>query len=350
MDKELLLEAEKLLQEPAELHDIPIWHANSALNITSLTANEARHEFYHVEYLIYPSNLYLVFESRATKDTNGNFDTPILQKSRDGITKPLWQEFRERFQKKIGTSVSHVFFGDYDIGTNGDEFFTVKSEPKDCRWRYTRKRNKDSIFITAISKSEALQYQAILDEIRLERAIKIVEDRHARIESRAGREYAITSLDSKYASELDLFTFGDETFRFRQFSTEFFYTPAGLLAFDTFYQEIAVPYRDDEITTAEWKEKSYNLEKRLTEDEDLGPELRINNVSKFNLSRLKNGNCEVESDLLDDRTGRLFRLVVKSQDFDDILDAVASELTVVFQRKKQIRRANEALHLLASKK
>lgn len=349
MDKKFILDTLKLLTAPAKKQDIPVQRAVSALGVSALTVNAEKHQFLSVEYLIYPNNLYFIFDSRAPIDENGNYISPLFQDSRYNSLKPVWQEFRERVEAKLGTSITYIFFGDYKIEGN-EEFFTVKTEPKNCRWRYTKKANKDSVFITTMSKEEALEYQDILDEIRINHAIRATEDQRAREKSRQCRQETITSLDSDYADEFELFTFNPETFRFRQFTTEFLYTPEGRAAFDRFYQEICVPYRNDEIADALWREKSHDLENRLTSDEDLGPELRLCSVHGFKILRRKDGGCDVESDLEDDRTGHAFRLTVKSQKFDDILNAVTTELTVVFQRKRQARRATATLQSLASKK
>lgn len=348
MDQNILLAAKELLEQPTELEEISIQRAAIALGVNALTLG-FNHRFGFAEYLIYPQNLYLIFDGHAAKDENGNFDSPIFQEESPNGSKPLWQEFRERLEEKLGTSVSHIFFGDYKI-EGSDEFFTVKNEPKDCRWRYTKKRKKGTIFITRLTKRQALEYQAILDDLRLERAIKIVQARTDHEQSRLCRTDTITTLNSKYPEEFDRFTFNDTTFRFRQFTTEFLYTPAGLEAFDKFYVDYCIPYRNDEIAEAEWREKSSHLQKILYEDDDFASELLRNNVSKFTLTQLDNGSCRVESDLIDDRTGHQFSVIVKSQRFDDILSAVDTELTVVFQRKRQIRRATSILHQFASQK
>lgn len=348
MDSKILLAAEKLLQEPQQLEEIPIQRAVSALGISALTLG-SNHSFHHVVYLIYPNNLYLSFDGHAAKDMNGNYDSPIFQNSGYNYLKPLWQEFRERAEAKLGTSITQIFFGDY-LKKDNEEFFTVKDEPKDCHWCYTKKRNKDSVFITRISREQAQQYQAILDELRLERAIGIIRDRLDREDSRACRQEAIITLNSKYPEEFERFTFGDETFRFRQFQTEFLYTATGLNAFDDFYRNICIPYREDEIADAEWEEKSRKLETQLLDNDGFGSEFRLNSIHNFKITRLEGNSCRVESDLIDDRTGRQLSLIIASQKFDDILNAVISELTVVFQRKKQARRATATLQSLASKK
>ena len=348
MDSKILSLTEELLRQPAKLEEIPIQSADSALGVDALYM-DCDHKFYLTEYLIFPSNLYLIFDGHAARDKHGNFDSPIFQKECVNGFKPLWQEFRERLEEKLGTSVSHIFFGDYQIGENGDEFFTVKSEPKDCHWRYTKKRKKGTIFITRISKKQALEYQDILDELRFARAAEIAQERLDREQSRLCREEAITALNSKYSEEFERFTFEAESFRFRQFFTDFLYTPTGLETFDHYYETIYKPYRDDEIADAEWREKSRQLEYRLLNDSELGPEFRFNNVHSFKLTRLDDNCCKVDSDLLDDRTGRQFSIIVKSQRFDDILEDIISELIVVFQRKKQIRRATATLQRLTAK-
>lgn len=346
MEKDYIFEAKELLREPPELKEIPIFRAASALD-ASLTLGQ-NHSFHYAEYHIYPVNLYFTFQGYATKDINDNYDSPIFQDSRYNYTKPLWQEIRERFEAKWGIKISHIFFGEYEKHPNGEEFFTVKNEPKDSHWIYIRKPEIDGVSIGKLTPEQITKHQAIVDEIRLNRAIATVIDRHEREESRVSREEAITALDSKYSSEFERFTFGPETFRFRQFFEEFYYTPKGLEAFDNFYERKCVPYRNDEIANAEWREKSKTLKERLVNDEEIGHEIRMNNVSNFKITRLPNGCCQVESDLIDDRTGKQFHLIIDSQRFDDILDEVISELVIVFQRKKQIRRAAETLHLLAS--
>ncbi|MBR3319699.1 hypothetical protein IKG20_00090 [Candidatus Saccharibacteria bacterium] len=349
MDKNIIFAAEQLLREPKKLEEIPIQRAVAALDISALTVGH-NHEYYHVEYLIYPNNLYFIFNGLAPKDENGNFESPIFQDSRYNGTKPLWQEFRERIEEKWGTSVSLVFFGTYKDEGQGEEFFTVKDEPGKCRWCYSKKTSKDSVFIKSISKKEALEYQAILDDIRLEHAVRIVENNLARERSRTCREEAIMSLDSDYPDEFERFTFEDEFFRFRQFRTEFLYTPEGRKAFDEFYIKVCVPYRKDEIEEFEWEEKSHELKNRLMADDELEPEFRLYGADNFKITRLEDGRCKVESDLVDDRTGHTFYLEVDSQKFDEILNTVISELTIVFQRKRQIRKATATLQSLASKK
>ena len=350
MDKQFILDVIKLLSTPAKKQDIPVQRATSALGVNALTVNAEKHQFLSVEFLIYPTNLYLIFDSRAPIDENGNYISPIFQNNRYNHLKPLWQEFRERVAEKLGTSISCVFFGDYKVAEDNEEFFTVKTEPKTCRWRYTKKLDKDSLFITAMSKEEAFAYQSILDEIRIGHAIKAVEDRYARAESRACREETITSLASDYPDEFERFTFNEETFRFRQFNVEFLYNPTGRAAFDKFYTDACIPYRNDEIAELEWREKSRQLEARLLNDDDFGPDFRLYGPHSFKILCRKDGGCDVESDLEDDRTGHQFHMTVNSQKFDDILNAVTTELTVVLQRKRQVRRAVATLQSLASQK
>ena len=352
MDQEILLEARKLLEEPPKLEEIPIQRAVSALGVSAITLGQ-NHNFGEVAYLN-QTNLYLYYDGHAARDKNGNYDSPIFQNDRYNHLKPLWQEFRERVKAEMGISVSQILFGDYKVLDNKDEEFIVKSEPKDCRWRCTKKPVKKpangSIFITAMSRKQALAFQAILDEIRLERALEIVIERRARAESRLCREEAITVLNGKYPDEFERFTFDEEDFRFRQFDVRFLYTENGLEAFDNFYQKSCIPYRADEIDKAEWEDKSHKLQGYLMGDESFGSEFRKCGVGEFKIRRCNNGGCEIDIDMIDDRFGQPFHMFVESQRFDDIVEAVSTELAVVFQRKRQINRATAHLQQWAAKK
>ena len=345
MEQKILQAVKELLQEQPEPEEIPIQRAVSALGVSSLMRGHG--EYHMVEYQVYPTNLYLTFKSMATRDETGNFNSPIFQNDHYNGYKPLWQEFRERFEAEIGTSVTQVFFGNY-IKKGHDERFIVEDEPKDCRYRYTKKRDKDTIYITYIAEEQAYEYQEILDEIRFERASKIVLEREARKESRICRKEAIITLNSKYSDEFERFTFDDETFRFRQFNTAFFYTPEGLAAFDEFYVKVCTPYRNEEIEEKEWEEKSRQLSECILNGVETELGLRVNLTQSFQIKRTEGNGCVIESDLIDDRTGRQFSLAINSQKFDDILSATIAELTVVFQRKKQIKRAVSVLQSLAS--
>ena len=348
MEKEYILEAQEYLKRPEDLMNIPVQRAATALGVNGLTVGH--NKFHLAEFLIYPNNLYLTFDNSSTRDKNGNYDSPIFQTDSYNGFKPLWQEVREHVEKKIGTSISLIFFGDYQISGNDDEFFTVKTEPKDCHWRYTKKKDKDSVFITAMTEKEAQEYQDILDQIRLERAVRIVKEEAERKESRANRENAIEYLRAKYSQEFERFTFEEETFRFRQFGTEFYYTDKELHHFDDFYMAVCIPYHLDEIADDDWKKTTKELEKKIMSDPNFGPEFILCGTHTFRFVPCEDNGCRVQCDMIDDRTGKTFETYVPSQMPEQIYDAIAPELTIVFQRKKQARRASAILQNLASKK
>ncbi|MBR5389649.1 hypothetical protein IK146_03765 [Candidatus Saccharibacteria bacterium] len=347
MEERYIPEARKYLERPKKLLSIPVQRAATALGVTGLTVGHGK--FHTVEYLIYPNNLYLTFDSSSTRDKNGNYDSPIFQTDSYNGHKPLWQELRESAEKKIGTSISSIYFGDYRIDEGNDEFFTVKTEPKECHWRYTKKKDKDSIFITAMTREEAQEYQDILDQIRLKRATRIVKEEFDRKESRTNRENGIKCLQTKYATVFERFTLEEETFRFRQFNREFFYTDEGLCSFDKFYMEVCVPYNLDEIADNDWRKSTKEIEKRLLSEPNLGPEFILCGSHTFRFIPCDDNGCKVECDITDDRTGKSFEMYIQSQMPEQIYNAIVPELGIVFQRKRQARRATATLQNLASK-
>lgn len=346
MHEDLILAAKELLKQPVELLEIPVQRAVTALGISSLSVG---HDYYHMaEFLIYPKNLYLSFPKRATRDKNGNYDSPIFQHNFYNSLKPFWQTFREQLETERGTSIDRIFFGNYvQLGPN-EEHFIVTDEPKDARWLYLKNTEKNTTTILALTDAEIAHYQAILDDMKLARAITVVQDRRNRDESRACRENAIAYLQSKYHDTTDRFNFGEETFKFRQFNIEWLYISSDLQRFDDFYLGGYLPYKLDELSGAEWRKISNELEYRLLSDRDFKDYFIMENVHGFRFRLTDDGRCEVLSDMLDDLTGQDFCLVVDSQDPETIYDIVVKKLEVVFQRKEQLRRAAITLQKLSS--
>lgn len=336
--------AQALLKEPREILDIPIQRAVSALGVDALTIG---HNFFHMpEYFRYPRNIYLTFTSKAAKDIDGNYDSPIFQSDRYNGIKPLWQEFREAYEKETNQQVDHVFFGVWTHIDEDDSFFPVFNEiSEDVGWIFV-KNVKGDISIARLTEKDICRYQTMLEELRLNRAIRIIKEREARIESRTYRENAIEYLKNRYNAPTDRFNFGEESFKFRQFNIEFLYISSELMRFDDFYRENYLPYRFDEKTEEEWREKSKKLNEMLMSSGMFRQDFLLSHAGPFKFSFRRDG-CIVESDMIDEQTGKQFRKVILSQDDDKILEALEKELTRIFERKRQIRRAGAILHNLA---
>lgn len=333
-----------LLSEPQELLEIPVQRAVSALNVDALTVG---HGYFHMpEYFRYPKNIYLSFPSKATRDVDGNYDSPIFQSDQYNGFKPLWQELREVYEEETGQQVDHVLFGNWTNVNEEDSFFPVSNSiTEDVEWIFV-KNTKGDISIAHLTNEQRLHYHAELEELRLNRAIKIIREREARDESRACRENAIDYLTTRYRSPTDRFNFGEESFKFRQFNIEFLYTSSELVRFEDFYREYYLPYRFDEKTEEEWHEKSKQLNDMLMSSGMFRKDFLLSHAGPFKFSFRRDG-CIVESDMLDEQTGKQFHKVILSQDNDRILEILEQELTRIFERKRQMRRASAVLHGLA---
>ncbi len=347
MPQEIIKEkALTLLNEPKELLEIPIQRAVSALKVDALTVG---HTHFHIpEYIRYPRVVYLSFNSKSTKDAEGNYDSPIFQSNNYNGRKPLWQEFRETVEEKIKQRIDHVFFGIWEKPNDEDSFFMVSDDITDeTEWCFI-KNTKGDISIAKLSAEDKSEYKALLDDLRLKRAIAIVKEREERVESRMYRENAITYLTERYNHATDRFNFGEESFKFRQFNIEFLYTSSGLLRFDDFYKEYYLPYRFEEKIAEEWQKKSKRLNEMLTSSGMFHEDFILSNAGPFKFSFRRDG-CIVESDLIDDQTGKQFHKVILSQDDEKILEALEKELIRIFERKRQMRHATIILQNLAVK-
>lgn len=335
-----------LLNEPQEPLDIPIQRAVSALNVDALTVG---HGYFHMpEFFRYPRNIYLSFLSKATKDVNGNYDSPIFQSNQYNGFKPLWQELREVYEKETNQQIDHIFFGNWANINEEDSFFPVlNSITEDAEWVFV-KNTKGDISITRLTTEQRLHYQAQLEELRLNRAIKIIKEREARNESRACRENAIEYLTTRYHSTTDRFTFGEESFKFRQFNIEFLYISSELMRFEDFYKGQYLSYRFDEKIEEEWHEKSKQLNEMLMSSAMFRKDFLMSHAGPFKFSFRRDG-CIVESDMLDEQTGKQFHKIILSQENDKILEILEQELTRIFERKRQMRRANTILQGLAAR-
>ena len=348
MNKEIDLAAKKLLKKKKKSR-IPIQRAAIALGVSSLRKDQ-KNRLYHVQYLLYPTNLYIVFPGRATIDTNGNYDSPIFQDNRYNHTKPLWMEFREQFEKQTRReNISHVLFGSYkklkeDESVDGirEELFDVVNDPKKASWLCIIDKSGVKVEFGQIDREKAKQYQKVLDEIKLRRASEEVKMNLNHEESTKCRESAIKTLQEQYPDWADRFTFGESTFRFRQFNAEFLYTAEGLEKFETFYKNFATPYANDEEAKRRWEEQAKKLNTEIFNNESVGEKIQLAGAHKFTFNLINEG-CEILSGMRDDRTGKDYRLIVKSRDASTIKAVIIDDLTMMFKRKAQVERASETL-------
>lgn len=351
MEQTIVMEAQRILKEPPEREKIPIQRAANALN-KSLTEGTYLPEYHFVKFLDRgrKTNLYFTYPSTAARDENGNYDSPIFQDSHYNNIPPLWQLFREQLEKKWNTKITRVIYGDYREESDGEAFFKVKEEPAQGGWLYVEKPD-GSFSIGQLNAYQINVHQSIFDGLRTKRAYRIATMRADHESSKKCKQDGIAYLKKHYPDYFDRFTFdSDETFRFRQFSTEFLYTPEGLSYFDEFYLRVAEPYRQDEEAKEAWKETSKNIKERILNDAELASGLKRENGDDFKFNRLEDGSCEVTSDLIDDDTSREFSIRVPSQDPDVIFNEVTAKLRVILQRKEQARRAISTLYSLASRK
>lgn len=349
MGKTIIEEVQDILKSPPEKRNIPIQRAANALG-TALT--QGKNEYHLVRFLEMGTrtNLYFTYPSQAARDENGNYDSPIFQDSRYNNMPPLWQLFREQLERKLGHKITRVVYGEYHKATDGEEFFKVKDEPAQGSWIYIEKP-RNAISITQLKPDEIRDHQAIFSKLLEDRAYKIAKE-HAECESsKKCKNDSIAYLRKRYPDpdSIDRFNFeSDHVFRFRQFNTEFSYTPEGLERFDNFYNEVAEPYRQDEDAEVKWQATGEEIRKRILSDTEISEGLIFENAHEFRFMRLENGGCEVSIDLIDDRTGRQFSVRISSQNPDDIFKGVTAKLRVVLQRKEQARRAIGTLQRLAS--
>lgn len=327
---------------------IPIQRAANALG-TALTRGKNEYHFVRFLEMGTRTNLYFTYSSRATRDENGNYDSPIFQDSRYNNMPPLWQLFREQLESKSGHKIIRVVYGKYRKGTDGEEFFKVKDKPIQGSWVYIEEPG-DKVSITQLAPDEAKEAQAILDGLRRDRADRIAKERADLESSKKSRESGIAYLKKKYRSYFERFVFEEKIFRFRQFNKEFLYTKEGLEDFDNFYRTTAKPYRQDELADERWRKKSREIKNKILSDPELSKGLILEKVHEFRFTRLEDGGCEVSIDLIDDRTGRQFNVHVSSRRPSAILKTVTANLRVLLQRKEQARRAVGTLQSLASGK
>lgn len=345
-NKTIREKALELLNSPRELQQIPIERVNSALNIS---ASHVGHEHYMAPiYLSGKKTIYLIIPKKAMRYGDNTFDSPVFQTPKYNYVKPLWQEFREAFEQAWGNiKVDLVFFGNWkQVNKKDTDFEVADLIDETTEWVLIKKANVSEYNIVHLMPDQRATYQKILNDLRLKRAIGIVKDNENRRRSRLCRAEGITSLDVKYHNEFEVFTFGEETFRFRQFTNEFLYTKEGLAEFDRMYEKVYKPYRIEEAITAEWKEKSKKLNEILFSSEEFQSDLLRENASHFKISFREDG-CVVDGDIFDDRAGHQLHKVIQSQEDDVILNTLGKELGRIFERKAQIRHASEHLQELA---
>lgn len=347
MNQKLLRQkALALLDEPREQREIPHMRVNTALRISAITVG---HQHYLTPAFLNGGKIiYLIIPKLATLDFNGTYESPVFQTPYCDGSIPLWQEFREAFEKQWNIETGHVFFGTWiEQNDKGGDFKISNQIDETTDWCLIKRDINDYGEVHLTSKDRT-HYQEMLHEIRLRRAVAVVKDRENRRRSRACRKEAIISLNANYNNEFETFTFGEETFRFRQFFNEFLYTPEGLKDFDRCYAKIYKPYRLDEIFAAEWEKKQASINAKIFANDRLHGNLIRESVGSFKITPRQDG-CVVDNDFIDDRTGRQFHKTIPSQDDTVILNTVVKELGRVFERKNQLHCASEHLQSLAVK-
>ena len=349
MEQSVIEMAHQLLAEPVELETIPIQRAANALG-TALTKGSHRPEYHLVRFLEKEtkSNLYITFSSLAAKDENGNYDSPIFQDSRYNHLPPLWHLFRLKLEEKMGTKLVRVLYGEYRQESDNEGFFEVKDEPIQGHWICIEKPGDKKYDISQLAPYEAKEHQSILDNLKKDRAYKIARERSDREHSSKHKEAGIAYLKAHYAEYFDRFIFEKDVFRFRQFTTEFTYTLPGLETFNKFYQDVAEPYRQDELAQEEWKKMSEGIRIQILNDPEFATGLIRERAHEFKFTPKDNG-CEITIDIIDDSTGREFTTYAPSQEEDAIIEAIKTKLRVVLQRKEQNRRAIGTLQRLAAR-
>ena len=346
--------------------------AASALGLSSVSiGNEKIHVGYPLDNY---QNLILSFDDTADIDQNGNPISPIFETQAADGSLPLWYKFFQAFQaanfkdldESKSLTLTKVYFGTYTQEKNA-HFFSVKKTPIEADhilMGFKGDYDKLSIFIKGsiiligdryprsnsliyvIAPVEPDIYQKYYEDLRLQEAVKIVEARQAERCSLRSHDAGFRYIIDNYPDHIADFRFEQESFRFSGFNVKFYYDQESLKKFDDFYHHVYLPYIEEELEKRQWKAIADEIERRLKRKFRNG--MVENNVRYINFKKVRD-TCLVESDLVDDYTGKNFHFMVKSHDPDEIYQATETEFIRIFRYKRQLKEIGIILRRLSTK-
>ena len=372
VSKDILQSAQKLLQHLNDRSAINPQRAATALGQNAVsTGNDKIHVGFPLDDY---QNLIVSFNEYADKDQNDNYISQIFERPAANGTLPLWHKFFVAFKtayfKDLGESkdltLTHVYFGTHKKeGRN--HYFSVSDMPKQANHLlmgfkgdydkliiYTKNSTvligerypRTNSVIYVIAPVEPQIYQDYYDNLRLQEAIELVRKKQAEKNSLKCHNSGFRYLMENYPNHIADFRFDPESFRFSGFNITFYYDEASLAKFDDFYHRVYLPHIEDNLEQRQWKAIANEIERRLFHTFRNG--MVENNVRSISFKKVRD-NCLVESDLIDDYTGKNFHYSVKSHDPDEIYQVIEAEFIRVFRYKRQLKEISSILRKLSTK-